>query len=149
MFIPLRDENPTSRFSWMAVSIITLNCLIFFYQFLSPQGLQYFVLRMGAVPYEFSHGGAVSRLNRLPASLTLLTSMFLHGGFLHLAGNMLYLWIFGNNIEDFLGSFRFVLFYLLCGGGALGAKPFPKPAYHKKRNACFTYLWIDFLPGIL
>jgi len=115
MFIPLRDENPTSRFSWMTVSIIALNCLIFFYQYLSPQGLQYFVLRMGAIPYEFSHGGAVSGLNRLPAPLTLLTSMFLHGGFLHLAGNMLYLWIFGNNIEDFLGSFRFVLFYLLSG----------------------------------
>lgn len=115
MFIPLRDENPTSRFSWMTVSIIALNCLIFFYQYLSPQGLQHFVLRMGAIPYEFSHGGVVSGLDRLPAPLTLLTSMFLHGGFFHLAGNMLYLWIFGNNIEDFLGSFRFVLFYLLSG----------------------------------
>ncbi len=115
MFLPLRDENPTSRFAWVTASLIGLNALIFFYQLFSPQGLQYFVLRMGAIPYEFSHGAFIRDVPRLPAPLTLLTSMFLHGGFLHLAGNMLYLWIFGNNIEDALGRSRFLLFYLLAG----------------------------------
>ena len=63
----------------------------------------------------------------LPAPATILTSMFLHGGFLHLAGNMLYLWIFGNNIEDAMGHVRFVIFYLLCGVAAVFAQVLPNP----------------------
>jgi membrane associated rhomboid family serine protease len=115
MFLPLKDENPTSRFPFLTVFIIGLNILIFFYQLFSPQGLQYFVLKMGAIPYEISHFQTIPGFHRVSPFLALLTSMFLHGGVLHLAGNMLYLWIFGNNIEDFLGPVRFVLFYLLSG----------------------------------
>ena len=120
MFIPLKDDNPTSRFPYVTVLFIALNILIFFFQILSPEGLQYHVLRMGAIPYEITHFSSVEvpGVTRLPVPLTLITAMFLHGGFLHLFGNMLYLWIFGNNIEDFLGSARFTLFYLLSGLGA-------------------------------
>ncbi len=126
MFVPLKDENPTSRFPYITVFFIALNILIFLCQFFSPQGLQYYVLKMGAIPYEITHFTTVSfvspesqePVSRLLPPLSLMASMFLHGGFLHLFGNMLYLWIFGNNIEDFLGSFRFILFYLLSGLGA-------------------------------
>jgi membrane associated rhomboid family serine protease len=118
MFIPLKDENPTSRFPYVTVFFIGLNILIFFYQFLSPEGLQFFVYKMGAIPYEITHFTTISSFPRLSPPLTLIVSMFLHGSFLHLFGNMLYLWIFGNNIEDYLGPFRFVLFYVLSGLGA-------------------------------
>lgn len=118
MFIPLKDENPTSRFPFMTVLFIALNILIFFYQIFSPEGLQYFVYRMGAIPYEITHLRTISSFPRLSPPLTLITAMFLHGGLFHLVGNMLYLWIFGNNVEDFLGSIRFVIFYLLSGLGA-------------------------------
>ncbi len=118
MFIPLRDENPTRRFPIVTVTLIALNILIFFYQVFSPQGLEYHVLRMGAIPYEITHFTTVTFFPRISPPLTLLTSMFIHGGILHLFGNMLYLWIFGNNIEDFLGPLRFILFYLISGLGA-------------------------------
>jgi len=118
MFIPLKDENPVSRFPYVTIFFIALNIVIFFYQILSPQGLAHFVYKMGAIPYEITHFTTVTFFPRISPPLTLVTSMFLHGSFLHLFGNMLYLWIFGNNIEDFLGSFRFVLFYLVSGLGA-------------------------------
>jgi membrane associated rhomboid family serine protease len=120
MFIPLRDDNPTTRIPYVTVSLLGLNILIFFFQLFSPSGLEYYVLRMGAIPYEITHFTSlpIPNVPRLSPPLTLLTAMFLHGGFFHLIGNMLYLWIFGNNIEDYLGSFRFILFYLLSGLGA-------------------------------
>jgi len=93
---------------------------------LSPEGLQYSVYKMGAIPYEITHFKSVhyfpwispDYFPRLSPPLSLFTSMFLHGSILHLLFNMLFLWIFGNNIEDFLGSGRFILFYLLSGLGA-------------------------------
>jgi len=118
MFIPLKDENPTQRFPVVTVVLITLNVLVFLYEIFSPEGLQYSIYRMGAIPYEITHFTTISQLPRISPPLTLLTSLFLHGSFLHLFGNMLYLWIFGNNIEDFLGPFRYILFYLLSGLGA-------------------------------
>ena len=118
MFLPLRDENPTNRIPVITVFIIALNCLIFLYQVFSPQGLDYYTLKMGAVPYEITHFKALAHIPRLSPPLTLFTSMFLHGSLFHLLGNMLFLWIFGNNVEDFLGPFRFFFFYLLSGLGA-------------------------------
>lgn len=118
MFIPLKDENPTYRFPVITVIFIALNILIFFYQILSPQGLQHYVYKLGAIPYEITHFKTLPLSPRIFPPFSLITSMFLHGGLFHLFGNMLYLWIFGNNIEDFLGPFRFVLFYLLSGLGA-------------------------------
>jgi len=118
MLLPLRDVNPTRRFPIVTVLIIAVNTAVFFIQALSPQGLEVLILRMGAVPYEFTHFTSLSQVPRIPAALTLLTSMFLHAGLFHLLGNMLYFWIFGNNVEDFLGPARFILFYLFSGLGA-------------------------------
>lgn len=124
MFIPLKDENPTSRFPFVTVLFIAANIFIFLYQVFSPHGLMETVYRMGAIPYRITDTIIhVARpdgdfLRQLSPLKTLLTSMFLHGSFLHLLGNMLYLWIFGNNVEDYLGSFRFILFYFISGLGA-------------------------------
>ena len=126
MFIPLRDENPTIRFPYITVFLIAVNVLVFLFQIISPEGLNYHILKMGAVPYEITHFKPISfvlspfgdPVDRISPVLALFTSIFLHAGFLHLIGNMLYLWIFGNNVEDFLGPVRFVLFYLISGLGA-------------------------------
>jgi len=115
MLLPLRDENPTRRFSVITVLLIALNTAIFAYQALSPQGLDDYAARMGVVPYEITHFESLDARRRLPPALTLLAAMFLHGSLFHLLGNMLYLWIFGNNIEDYLGSVLFTFFYLVCG----------------------------------
>ena len=118
MLLPLRDENPTRRVPVVTIIIIALNCLIFLFQVLSPQGLDYYTLKMGAIPYEITHFKTLDHGSRVSPFLSLVTAMFLHGGLFHLLGNMLYLWIFGNNVEDFLGSFRFAVFYILSGLGA-------------------------------
>jgi len=126
MFIPLKDSNPTAHFAYITILIIALNVVVFFFQLFSPQGLQFFVYKMGAIPYEITHFKALSLvfmdsrepLARLSPPLTLIVSMFMHGGLFHLIFNMLYLWIFGNNVEDFLGPIRFIIFYLLSGLGA-------------------------------
>lgn len=126
MFIPLKDDNPTSRIPYVTIIFIAANAAVFIYQLISPQGLQYFVFKMGAIPYEITHFKALSfvmmesrePLARLSPPLTLLVSMFMHGSIFHLVFNMLYLWIFGNNVEDFLGPIRFILFYVLSGLGA-------------------------------
>ena len=126
MFFPLKDDNPTSRFPYVTILFIVLNVLMFLYQVFSPEGLQYQVYRMGAVPYEITHFTTIHRfpwlvidyMPRLSPLLTLFASMFLHGGLFHLVFNMWFLWIFGNNIEDFLGAGRFILFYLIAGLGA-------------------------------
>jgi membrane associated rhomboid family serine protease len=114
--IPLRDINPTRRFPLVTVGIIGLNVLVFAFELLSPSVdmLNALVSSWGLVPYRLVH------LEPL-AFLTVFTSMFLHSGPAHLIGNMLYLWIFGDNLEGAMGSFRFTVFYLLCGiGAALG-----------------------------
>ena len=126
MFIPLKDENPTSRFPIVTVLFIALNVVVFFFQLVSPEGLQFYVYKMGTIPYEITHfkslplvvGHSAEQIPRLAPVLTLIVSMFLHGGVFHLLFNMLYLWIFGNNVEDFLGPFRFTVFYLISGVGA-------------------------------
>jgi len=109
MFLPLRDENPTSRLPVWTLFLITVNVAVFIYSAFSQPGLQSFILRYGAVPHEIA---------RLSSPQTLLTSMFFHASLFHLLGNMLYLWVFGNNVEDFLGPVRFPLFYLGSGCAA-------------------------------
>ena len=118
MFIPLRDENPTTRFPWVTISLIAVNTAVFFLPAAAPNGLDLAALRFGAVPYAITHFRSLPEPAAFPPLLTLLTSMFLHASLLHLLGNMLYLWIFGNNIEDRLGPVRFTLFYLVCGVAA-------------------------------
>jgi membrane associated rhomboid family serine protease len=118
MLIPLRDDNPTARFPLVTVGLIAVNTVVFLFQAVTPHGLEQAALRFGAVPYAIAHSGSLAAPAAFPPLLTLLTSMFLHGSLFHLLGNMLYLWIFGNNIEDRLGPVRFALFYATCGVAA-------------------------------
>lgn len=114
---PLRDDNPTSTLPVITVGLIGLNILVFLYQLtLGPGEAELFIYQFGAIPAAvFGYQNLPSELVAIPATMSVLTSMFLHGGFMHLIGNMLYLWIFGNNVEDAMGHFRFLLFYLLTG----------------------------------
>ncbi len=118
--IPLRDDNPTKIVPLMTVGLIILNVLVFLYQrSLGPAGDEVFIYQFGAIPAViFGSQTLPSELAAIPATFSVLTSMFLHGGFMHLIGNMLYLWIFGNNVEDAMGHGRFIVFYLLAGVAA-------------------------------
>lgn len=114
--IPLKDDNPTKTFPFVTIAIISVNIAVYIYMLtLGEKGETLFVLRGGAIPYEITHFVDIYPLAFIPPPLTLLTAMFVHGGLLHVGGNMLYLWIFGDNIEDRLGHFRFFVFYLLSG----------------------------------
>lgn len=115
---PLRDDNPRYSFPRVCLALIVVNVAIFLYQFAllvqSPQAAEAFVYALGAVPIEITEtlAGRYPLDQSLPG---LLTSIFLHGGWMHLLGNMWFLWVFGDNIEDQLGHGRFLLFYLGCG----------------------------------
>lgn len=103
--IPLRDLNPSQRFAFVNLFIILLCTLVWIYEItLPPQLLEAFIYTYGFVPAEFIH-----------RPWTLITHMFLHGGWMHIIGNMLYLWVFGDNVEDRLGHFKYVIFYLISG----------------------------------
>jgi len=112
--IPLRDINPTRTFPLTTLLLIVANVLVFIYELILPseEALQGFIYTMGAIPYEVVHSFGPR------VAINLLTSIFLHAGFVHIIGNMLFLWIFGNNVEDNMGRLRFAAFYLLCGFGA-------------------------------
>ena len=118
MFIPLKDENPRSSFPAVNILLILVNVAVFFYQSSLPPLLQKsFIYSNGTIPARFPAllNGHTSFEH---AFLPLLTSIFLHGGLLHIAGNMLFLWVFGDNIEDYFGHFPYLLFYLFCGVGS-------------------------------
>src|SRR5208282_1142274 len=112
--IPLKDNVPTRAFPIITITIVLVNILIFAWSLTLSQGSENrLVYKFALVPKELLIS-LTTRLDLLPYNcLTIFTSMFLHGGILHVAGNMLYLWIFGNNVEDAVGHFRFMLFYLL------------------------------------
>jgi rhomboid family protein len=114
--IPLKDVIPSRTVPVVTVLLIVLNSLAFLFELSLPdRGLSAFLRMYGVVPAAF-------------VPLTILTSMFLHGGWLHFLGNMLYLWIFGDNVEDQVGHAKFLLFYLLCGAVAGLAHVFMNPA---------------------
>ena len=137
MLLPLKDINPTTRPPLVTVALIVINVTVFVYEIAIGPSLGRFIAAYGMIPYEItqsvdlvgSHPGSPVRHASGPplVYLTLLTSMFLHGGFLHIAGNMLYLWIFGDNVEDVMGSFRFLIFYLICGLFAVAAQIISNP----------------------
>lgn len=106
--IPLKDENPTKNFPVVTLLFLLLNLSVFVYGFNLPVHPSVLYADYALIPYQLVH----SPVSAYP---TVYTSMFLHAGIWHLGGNMLYLWIFGNNIEDTLGKFRFIIFYLICG----------------------------------
>jgi membrane associated rhomboid family serine protease len=150
--IPLKDNIPTRRFPILTVAIIVA-CTLVYFGFehgglsLGDKGNER-VVDYGAIPYEITHPGkecdvveggqsvacegqpgVVGKPSKQPATwITIFTSMFMHGGLLHLAGNMLFLWIFGNNIEDSMGRPRFVAFYLLGGIAALAGQTLIDPS---------------------
>lgn len=118
--IPLKDDNPTERIPIITIGLIAINCMIHFYQFALPyQETQLFIYQFGLIPVEITHFRDMTPDIPFPVLLSPFSSMFLHGDILHLGGNMLYLWIFGNNIEDSLGHIRFLIFYLLSGLAAV------------------------------
>lgn len=119
--LPIKDDNPTSIIPWVTYSIIILNVLVFGYEMLlslDEESLTRFFETYGLIPEKVTGG------ENLPS---FITSMFIHGGFMHIFGNMLYLHIFGNNIEDILGHKKFTLFYLICGLTALGLQILVNP----------------------
>lgn len=115
--VPLNDENPIQITPVVTYVLIVTNILIFLYQVsLGTPGLQAFLQDFAFLPGQLSEslqGGMTGDL--IPEPLTLITSQFLHGSVLHVGFNMLYLWVFGNNIEEEMGSSRYLIFYLLCG----------------------------------
>jgi membrane associated rhomboid family serine protease len=121
---PLKDDIPTRRTPIVTIALIAINVIVYF---VFERGLWELgdvgnerVLEYGAIPVEITDGEEVGPPDQPPFFLTLLTSMFMHGSLLHLGGNMLFLWIFGNNIEDSMGRLTFLAFYLLGGFAALG-----------------------------
>ena len=108
--LPIRDLNPTRRTPYVTYVLIGLNVLVFIYEVMLPlSGLERFFTNWGVVPY------LVTNAFSLPVALTFITSMFLHGGVAHIFGNMLYLWIFGDNVEDCMGPVLYTIFYFLSG----------------------------------
>ena len=118
--LPLNDDNPIDSTPVATVTFVVACCMVFLYQSsLLPSRGEIFVYQYGAIPAVlFGHAALPPEVMTIPAVATVLTSMFLHGSWMHLIGNMLYLWVFGNNIEDVMGSAKFVVFYLLCGAVA-------------------------------
>ncbi|MFQ5724280.1 MAG: rhomboid family intramembrane serine protease, partial [Terriglobia bacterium] len=122
--IPLRDANPSDRTPFVTFALIGLNTLVYLYELslgglaLNTPAVNSFFQTMGMIPARVGAFPAHPDISLGDAFVPFFTSMFLHGGFFHLLGNMWFLWIFGDNIEDRLGHFRFVLFYLVCGLGA-------------------------------
>jgi membrane associated rhomboid family serine protease len=118
VFIPLKDLNPRRTYPIVNNTLIAANVLVFLYQYtLPPHAFKTFMTTYATVPARFP--AALSGHAPLEtAFLPLLTSMFLHSGILHIAGNMLFLWIFGDNIEDFYGHITYLFFYLFCGIGS-------------------------------
>ncbi len=118
--IPLHDDNPTTIWPYVTVTLIGACVLVFLWQVAhEPQAQQAIAYSLGVVPAVlFGYRELPVELQLVPPKLTVLTSMFLHGGWMHLIGNMLYLWIFGNNVEDSMGHGRFIVVYALCGVAA-------------------------------
>ncbi len=140
---PLKDNIPTDRTAFVTIALIAINVIVYFVLqkggiFSGPDDA--IVVDWGAIPYEFTHPGKECAIagqeiacegmagvsgeapGQPPFWVTAFSSMFMHGSILHLAGNMLFLWIFANNVEDSMGHVKFVLFYLLGGLAALGAQ---------------------------
>ena len=110
--IPYKDDNPINITPFSTIVIISLNMLVFIMQVMSGEDSKSIVYSYGAIPHNLI---SFQSNQPIPPALTVLTSMFMHGGLFHLAWNMLYFWIFGNNIEERLGHVRFIIFYLFCG----------------------------------
>ncbi len=128
--IPLSDDNPSSIAPVVSIGLIVVCVLAFLWQLsLGAEGAQRMVYALGAIPAVlFGVRDLPAEIAIVPPFASMFTSMFLHGSWMHLIGNMLYLWIFGDNVEDAMGHIRFVIFYLLCGLAAVLAQALPDPS---------------------
>ncbi|MEO1670225.1 MAG: rhomboid family intramembrane serine protease [Cyanobacteria bacterium J06631_2] len=114
--IPINDENPTSSTPIVVYALIAINVVVFLHQMSLGRGMEGFFQLYAVIPQQLSASFAGAPTNQpVPELLTLITSQFLHGGLAHIGGNMLFLWTFGDNIEQDLGHFKFLFFYLACG----------------------------------
>ncbi len=128
--IPLRDDNPMLSTPYVTYGLIAACVLMFLWQIsLSRTGQEVAIYGLGMIPATLFAGASLPPdLRMVPPAVTVVTSMFLHGGWLHLLGNMLYLWIFGNNVEDAMGHGRYLAFYLVCGTAAAMAQSLADPS---------------------
>jgi membrane associated rhomboid family serine protease len=143
--LPLKDNVPTRSFPAISVALIVVNVAIYVYEFflwfepatggrasLGARLYEQFIVEFGLIPCRFEAICPPQLDTALagtpPPTLTIFTSMFVHGGLLHVGGNMLYLWIFGKSVEDAMGHGRFLVFYLVCGLGAAAAQYLQDPA---------------------
>jgi membrane associated rhomboid family serine protease len=143
---PLKDNIPTERTPWVAIALIVANVVVFLLEIRSGGSFwsgptRSAAVDYGAIPYELTHLGkhcvlepangaiacGVPDGHQPPTILTVFTSMFMHAGILHLAGNMIFLWVFGNNVEDAMGHVKFLIFYLLGGLAATGLQVLVNP----------------------
>jgi membrane associated rhomboid family serine protease len=114
--IPLKDENRTETFPFVTTLIIIANSLVFMLELVSPLDISVLAQQYGAVPFNLiSFTRTLEAPQPINPLTTVFAAMFMHGNFIHLAGNMLYLWIFGDNVEDMLGHVRFFFFYIFSG----------------------------------
>ncbi|GAB4487314.1 MAG: rhomboid family intramembrane serine protease [Thermodesulfovibrionales bacterium] len=110
--IPFKDDNPTRTIPVVTIAFIALNIFVFIVQLMSDAEQGRLAYTFGAIPSSMFGSGPAQPV---PPYITVFSSMFMHGGLFHIGGNMLYLWIFGNNVEDALGHLSFIVFYLFCG----------------------------------
>lgn len=113
--IPLRDMTPSRTFPGVVVALISVNVLAFLHQARLGPDLELFLRTYGIVPANYLDPRAYLQVGLVGMVVPLFAHMFLHGGFLHILGNLWFLWVFGDNVEDRLGHWRFLAFYLLCG----------------------------------
>jgi membrane associated rhomboid family serine protease len=127
--IPLRDDNPSASKPAVTVALIAVVTLVFFWQLsVGPQLGEAVIYTLGLIPgVLLGQHELPERLAIVPPAATILTSMFLHAGWLHLLSNMLFLWIYGDNVEDAMGHARFLLFYVVCGIAAALTQALPDP----------------------
>ena len=120
MFIPIKDDVPTIRKPVVTIALIAINSAVFLFSiFLGDRGFLEFTYKFAYIPVELVHAVEVTPELAFSTYLTPFTSLFMHGGWLHLIGTMLFLWIYGNNVEDYFGRLKFVFFYLLSGLAAI------------------------------
>jgi len=122
VFVPIRDENPARRFPFVTYLLLAVNILVWVWELMSEQsGATWLTAAYGLVPHRLL-------ADPLGEAFTILMSMFMHASWAHLGGNMLFLYIFGDNVEDALGHFRYLLFYLLSGAAAAATQVFVDPS---------------------
>lgn len=127
--IPLSDpQTPRQSTPVVVWTIIALNIIVFLYELSLGSQLELFIFSYGAIPLEMTTGRDIPPPGPTLIWFTAFTSMFMHGGWMHVGGNMLYLWVFGDNIEDVLGKTKFIFFYLASGLAALGAQILVDPS---------------------